>query len=91
MTEKLDPKTIDALDKLFNAWLALNGIVSKGGALYKADTKGAILLNPQKQPIKVDPQLFKTLMDDPTQGFEAFVAKKGIHIKTVQRDFPNKK
>jgi hypothetical protein len=91
MAEKLDPQTIDALDKLFNAWLALNGIISKGGALYKADPKGQILLNPQGQSMKADPQQFKTLINDPTHGFQAFVAKKGIHIKTVQRDFPDKK
>lgn len=91
MTEKLDPKTVEALDKLFNAWLALNGIISKGGALYQADPKGQILLNRQGQQIKADPQQFKTLINDPINGFQAFVAKKGIHIKTVQRDFPNKK
>jgi hypothetical protein len=91
MAEKLDSKTVDALDKLFNAWLALNGIISQGGALYKADAKGTILLNSQQQRIKVDPQQFKILMNDSTHGFQAFVAKKGIHVKTIQREFPEQK
>lgn len=90
MAEKLDPKKIDALDKLFNAWLALNGVISKGGALYKADNTGQILQTPHGQPIKVDPIQFKTLINDPVHGFQAFVAKKGIKITTVQQTFPQK-
>ncbi len=91
MADSLDEKTKQALDTLFQAWLALNGIVNKKGILYRADNQGAILCNDKETPLRIAPDFFNRLMSDPLQGFEAFVAKRGIHVKANQRAFPVKK
>lgn len=85
---KPDAKTQEALDKLFNAWLALNDILSSGGYLYKADKTGKILHGADGKPVTVNAHQFNLLMSDPINGFPAFAAQKGLRVKTVQRDFP---
>ena len=88
MSEGLDPKTVEALDGLFNAWLALNGMISKGGALYQVDSKGDVLLDSKGAAVKVDPRRFNALIQDPVHGFNVFVAKKGLKINLIHREFP---
>lgn len=83
--QTLDEQTVAALDKLFNAWLALNGLVSKGGVLYLADNFGNILCDEQKRQKKADPQQFRALIADPDKGFQAYTAKKGMNISLMER------
>lgn len=87
---KLDSKATNALDKLFNAWLALNDIVSKGGSLYQADNKGHILADAQGKEKLVDPVSFKSLIDDPARGFKFYADKKGVPMDTEKKEFPKK-
>jgi len=89
MAERLDTNTVAALDELFNAWLALNGVISRDGALYQVDPKGKVLLDAQGKELRVVPEQFRLLINDPTQGFNAFVARKGIKVTPIQRDFPD--
>ncbi|PJD91556.1 MAG: hypothetical protein CK426_00440 [Legionella sp.] len=85
---ELDEKTIEALDELFNAWLVMNGIVNQDGTLYQADGEGTILSNQQGEPMRVHPEQFQSLINDPGKGFSSFVAKKGLRVNTIQRDYP---
>lgn len=87
---KAEQQTVDVVDKLFNAWLALNNIFSHDGHLYQADNKGQIVYDAQGRPIIVDVHQFKLLIADPQKGFHAYAAVKGIRINTVQRTFPKK-
>jgi hypothetical protein len=86
--EPLDQETIDALDKLFNAWLVIHGMLSKGGTLYQTDKTGKILADAKGTLRTVDAQQFKSLMANPEQGFQSYVAAKGINLTTIQRDYP---
>lgn len=84
----IDDQTTDALDKIFNAWLAFHSILSQDGKLYKSDSKGQIMRNAQGALLSINPQEFKLLMLDPEQGLQAYAAKQGIHLKPQLRDFP---
>lgn len=87
--ETLDPEMTAALDKLFNAWLALNGLLSKGGVLYRADDQGEILLASDGRQVIVDPNFFEALINDPEKGYQAFAAKKGVRIQLAYQPFPD--
>ncbi|RUR12449.1 hypothetical protein [Legionella sp. km772] len=84
----IDDKTTDALDKIFNAWLAFHNILSQDGRLYKSDSKGQIMRNAQGGSITINAQEFKLLMLDPEKGLQAYAAKQGIRLKPQLRDFP---
>lgn len=81
-------QTTDALDKIFNAWLAFHNIISQDGRLYKSDSTGKPLRDGQGAIIFVKPEEFKFLMLDNEQGLQAYAAKQGIHLKPKLRDFP---
>jgi hypothetical protein len=86
----VDPKIVDALDKLFNSWLAKNNIISRDGHLYYSDERGNILNDTDNSPLKVDPDKFRELMADPHQGYQAYLSSKGVRIKIAMHDFPTK-
>jgi hypothetical protein len=84
----LEANEVQSLDILFNAWLANQGIVSKGGALYEADQKGQIKTDNAGQPIKADSNLIiKELITN--KSFEAYVKKQGINITSEEHSYPN--
>lgn len=95
----LDNKTVDSLDKLFNSWLATMkfesndgatyNLISKDGAIFKA-TKATIWLDNQGEPVRVDPEEFKSLLDRKNNGLEAYIQEqnKDIGITIQQHEFP---
>lgn len=95
----LDTKTVDSLDKLFNAWLATMkfeskdgatyNLISKDGAIFKA-TKATIWLDSQGEPVRVDPEEFKLALDRKSNGLEAYIQQqnKDIGITIQQHEFP---
>ncbi len=86
----IDQETTDALDKVFNAWLALNSILSHEGKLYKSDPTGQIIRDANGSLLTVNPEQFKLLMQDPVIGLQAYAAKQGLHLKPTLQDFPAK-
>ena len=84
-----DESTTDALDKVFNAWLAFHNILSQDGKLFKADNKGQILRDSNGNLLTIKPEQFKMIMLNPSEGLQAFAAKQGIRIKPQLRDYPS--
>lgn len=84
----VDEQTTEALDKIFNAWLAANKIISHNGKLYQSDDQGQILYDAKNNPITVIPEQFKLLIVDPIKGIDAYATQQGIHIHPVIRDYP---
>jgi hypothetical protein len=90
--QPLGDVTTDALDKLFNAWLATQRIetadgqvidfISKDGFIYKA-VNGEIIQDMQGTPVKVDPNEFRVLLSEQATGFEAFVRKNNKDVEHV--------
>lgn len=81
----LDANVVDSLDKLFNAWLAGKGVISKGSTLYEATENGEIKKGSQGKEIKADAERIKSLLNDKDQGFAQFLDKKGIKDITIQQ------
>jgi len=84
----IDEQTTDALDKIFNAWLAFHSILSHDGKLYQSDSKGQIMRDANGNLLTVNPEQFKLLMQHPEDGLQAYAAKQGIRLKPKMRDFP---
>ncbi|MDR3504129.1 MAG: hypothetical protein P4L79_16295 [Legionella sp.] len=74
------PETVSNLDKVFNAWLASNDCVIKGGFIFKANDPV------QNEKTRVSPEEIKKLMDE--GGLEEYMANKGIKIQTRERNYP---
>ncbi len=74
-----DPVIVDALDKIFNAWLAKNNVISKDSSLYKVDINGKILKDANGQ-VKADVEQVKKLMNDPEKGLANYAESKGLDM-----------
>ena len=83
-----DDQTTDALDKIFNAWLASHHILSQDGRLYKSDSKGQVMRDAQGVLLSINPAEFKLLMFDAEKGLQAYAAQQGIRLKPQLRAFP---
>ena len=87
----LDPALLDSCDKLFNAWLAENNLLSKQGDIYEITDDGKIRLDENGLPVKADPAKFKQLFTDPAKGFQAYLAKKSIQLTIQEHPYPEEK
>lgn len=87
--QTLDPKTLESTDKLFNAFLAENNIVSQGSVLYQSTDHGQIKLDAAGNKARVDAQKFKDLISDPDKGFQKYMAKKGISLISQEQQYPS--
>lgn len=76
----LDDESASAMDKSFNAWLASNELYSKGGFIYKSPADGQMDME-EDDPVKVNADEFRELIQDPNKGFEQYMRKTN---KSVQ-------
>lgn len=77
-----DPNRIEALDKLFNAWLAEHNIVSQGSILYESDING-VKQNP------ANAEKIKNLIKGVDNGFASYMGKKNNHsIQIENHEYP---
>ncbi|KTD70919.1 hypothetical protein [Legionella tucsonensis] len=79
----LEVGTIDALDRLFNAWLANeHRVVTKEGNFYKN--------NPGGNQIKLTAEEVEALMADSAKEFKEYLKKSGVESELVsrQREYP---
>lgn len=74
-----DPVVVDALDKIFNAWLAQHNVVSSSSVLYEANALGEIKRDASGD-VHADVEKIKSLMSDPDKGLTKFSADKGLEI-----------
>ncbi|AHE65947.1 hypothetical protein [Legionella oakridgensis] len=91
--QELDAATVDALDKLFNAWLVENNMMSKGGVIYEMDEKGSIKKDSAGNPVKADADKLRELISNSAHGFEAYVHNKNaeVAISSRQHAYPEQK
>ncbi|EHL30769.1 hypothetical protein [Legionella drancourtii] len=76
----LDSKSVESLDKLFNAWLASKDYVIKGGYLYSAND------SVQGENMRISADVVKKLMAE--GGLQEFMAEKGFNTSMKARDYP---
>lgn len=81
----IDAQTVDQLDKLFNAWLAENGWISKGSTIYESSLDGEIKKDSQGKEVKADSEKVKNLLNDKEEGFARFLEKKGVDGLMIQQ------
>ena len=100
----LDAELLQACDNLFNAWLAENDMIIKSGQIYDSTEKGELIGNDgkpldsemsedirQNKAKKADAQKIKQLLNDPNKGFIAYLAKRGISLKTTELPYVQEK
>ncbi|MBA2650317.1 MAG: hypothetical protein H0U75_12145 [Legionella sp.] len=73
----LESTKVEQLDILFNAWLASKNIISLEGTLYQCNVDG-IIKEDKEGGLKVHPESFRALLEDPKEGYEAYLRAKGI-------------
>lgn len=78
---KIDAKILDSLDKIFNAWLAEHGIMTKGGKLY--DQKNGTIITENGQMKLADKQRVRDLMQDPNNGLAQKFKQQGYQLTVV--------
>lgn len=85
----LDEKGTDAMDKLFNAWLTENHMISKGGVIYEGTKNGEVKQDNDGNPVRANPDLLREKVGDDKHGFEQYVSKNGksTQVTTTQHDF----
>lgn len=84
----VDPEINAAMDKLFNAYLADNNIISKGSILYEATNDGEVKKDMDGNPVKANVEKIKKII---TAGFEKYLEKKEVAATIQSRDYPEKK
>lgn len=90
----LDDSTNAELDTLFNAWLAENNMISKGGVIYESDEAGEIKYDKgEGAPKKADADELKRQIYDKSSGFERFVheRKEDIEFTVREHAYPKEK
>jgi hypothetical protein len=87
----IEPEEAKELDKLYNAWLAEKGILTKDGVLYEATSKGEIKQEKGKNK-RISEEKIRGLISDTKSKFADYVRSKNdtIQVKTVARDAPEK-
>ncbi len=90
MAEELSKETVDALDKLFNAWLAENYMISKGGVIYEGTKDGRIKQDEKGEKVRANPETLRNKISNKDAGFAHYVQKhnKSIHITVQEQPFP---
>ena len=88
MAKPLDDKAAAAMDKIFNAWLAQNNMISKGGIIYEAGNDGQIKKDAQGNLVNMDPEIIKKKIMSPENGFESFVRKYNKSLEITMRLHP---
>ena len=70
----LEDDELEAMDTLFNAWLAENKMISQGGVIYAGTAKGEIERDKKGHSIIAPAEKLRTLLDK-TDDFSRFVQK----------------
>lgn len=89
--KEMDAIQVEAMDKLFNSWLADKNIISQDSMLYEVDEQGEIKLDDRGEKVKPDPQELKALMNDSDKGFASYLKSKDkdVAITIQQHEYPS--
>jgi hypothetical protein len=81
--ELLEDDELNAIDTLFNAWLAENNMISKGGVIYAGTAKGDILEDKKGNPVAVPAEKLRAMLD--AGDFSQFVQKNNPAVQVNVR------
>ncbi|KTD21007.1 Dot/Icm secretion system substrate [Legionella lansingensis] len=84
----IDKDSNQGVDKLFNAWLAENNMISKESVIYQGNEKGQILHDSKDEPLRANPEDVRQMVSDKTKGFPHFLEqfnKDGQEIQVTPR------
>lgn len=86
----LPEDTVAAMDKLFNAWLAENNMISKGGVIYEATEDGQIKTDANGNPVRADAQALREKIRSNAGGFQQYLEKNHAPVKVdiQQQPYP---
>ncbi len=86
----LDNEMVSAMDILFNAWLAENNMISKGGVIYEGTKNGQMKQDEQGQPIRANAKMLREKISSNDGGFEQYVHKnnKSVELMIQQQPYP---
>ena len=88
MANPLDKETQDALDTLFNIWLAEHAMMSKDGVIYAATKDGHIKQDKKGQWVRANPDVLRRSICSQQDGFAQYVQKKNPSIRIILRENP---
>jgi hypothetical protein len=88
MVSPLDKETQDALDTLFNVWLAEHGMMTKDGVIYAATKDGHIKQDKTGQWVRVNPDVLRRSIRSQQDGFAQYVQKHAPSIRITLRENP---
>lgn len=89
MAEIVTGEVLNAMDTLFNAWLAQSNMVSKDGFIYQGTGDGNIKLDQQGNPMVVPAETLKKMLSG--DGFPAYVKKHNPGVELVMKEHPSEK
>lgn len=78
----------EVFDKLLNAWLAENRMVSKQGVVYEADENGVIKKDSEGQPKRADADRLRQMIADKQQGLSAFISRQNGKVELSIKSYP---
>ena len=85
----LSDQSLESMDKLFNAWLAENNVVSQDSIFYESNKNGEIIKDEDGRNMIANPDQIKDLVSDPEKGFQKYLDLKGINLTTQQHEYPS--
>ncbi|CEK09420.1 hypothetical protein [Legionella hackeliae] len=89
--EALDPETRKELDKIMQAVLAEENLVSKGSVIYQGDEKGQIRRDSKGEPVLADVEKAKQVLSDAAHQVENYFKEAGkgdIKVEVKERAYP---
>ena len=88
--QPLGEDLVKAMDKLFNAWLAENKLISKGGVIYEGTEDGQLKIDKQGNPVRANAEALREKIASQTDGFEQYVQKhnKSVQIEIQPQPYP---
>ena len=74
-------RILDALDKLFNAWLAEKGYLTKNGEIYLVQSNGDVIKDSAGKPKKANAQQIKELLA--SNDYIQYLSQKKINLTAI--------
>lgn len=82
---------VKEIDTLFNSWLVKNNMSSRNSTLLEADDACKIRIDINGNPVLVNVEKMKNLINDPHKGFASYMADKKLNIAIQQHEYPTQK
>lgn len=83
----LDDDAQEAINMVFNAWLAESHLISNPPMIYVGTADGKIQEDKKGNPVVVQGEKLRSMLDDPKSGFAAFVQERNPTTKVAVRLF----